>query len=81
VVTAFQYRRDFLDFRCGAPRFAERNGSPVVPVASVVQVAFDPVQEPVHAKGKLVAHAHDDRVGPVPLFPAQKRKNPAMLVG
>jgi hypothetical protein len=33
------------------------------------------------AKGKLVAHAHDDRVGLAPFVLAQMRKNPAMFVG
>jgi hypothetical protein len=33
------------------------------------------------AKGELVAHAHDDRMGLVPFIPAQVRKNPAMLFG
>jgi hypothetical protein len=32
------------------------------------------------AKGKLVAHSHDDFVGLVPFVLAQMRKNPAMLV-
>jgi hypothetical protein len=39
------------------------------------------VQKPVDAKGKLVAHAHDDRVRLVPFIFAQMRKNPAMFVG
>src|SRR5260370_20052086 len=33
------------------------------------------------AKGELVAHAHDDRVGLVPFIPAQVRENLAMFVG
>src|SRR5260221_8139664 len=79
--TALQHRSDLLYFRSGALRFSERHGGPVVPVARVDQVAFDAVQEPMDAKGELVAHAHDDRVGLVPLIPAQVRENPAMFVG
>jgi hypothetical protein len=33
------------------------------------------------AKGKLVLHAHDDRVRLVPFIFAQMRKNLAMFVG
>jgi mRNA degradation ribonuclease J1/J2 len=33
------------------------------------------------AKGKLVAHAHDDGVGLVPFILAQMRKGLAMFVG
>jgi mRNA degradation ribonuclease J1/J2 len=33
------------------------------------------------AKGKLVAHAHDDRVGLVPFILAQMSKYPAVFVG
>src|SRR6266581_314610 len=72
-------RRDLLDFRRGA--LAERHAGPVVPVARVVEVAFDPVQQPMDAEGELVAHAHDDRVGLVPFALAQMGKSLAMLVG
>jgi hypothetical protein len=75
----FQHRRDLLDFRRGA--LAERHAAPVVPVARVVEVAFDPVQQAVDAKGELVAHAHDDRVGLVPVLSAQMSERLAMLFG
>jgi len=53
----------------------------VVPVARVVEIAFDPVQQAVDAEGKLVAHAHDDRVGLVPVLTAQMSERLAMLFG
>jgi len=33
------------------------------------------------AECELVAHAHDDRVGLVPFFPAQMGENLAMFIG
>jgi len=77
----FQRARDFPDLRRGALRSLQRHAGPVVPVARVVEIALDPVQQAMDAKGKLVAHAHDNRVGLVPFVLAQMGKNLAMLVG
>lgn len=72
-----QHRRDVLDFGSGA--LPERDTRSLVPVARVIEVAFDKVHEAVHAEGELVAHGHHDRVRLVPFLSAQVSKRPAVV--